>query len=162
MAVPSEQMNGDGMGASVQGEDEILKSLSGLATFTRAERTAIVEAGAPLVEKHLHDTMDHTGKNGGPVWHEHKYPSDGKLFGKDIGHLMDNITHKPGQFKDGSTLIGFPKEVEPLAKWTNWGTYRQPGYNYFERSWNSMDTDRIFAEQGKVAKRLVEQKARKK
>lgn len=155
MATPTNQAGGDRQYVSVSGEDEIMRKLDSLVNLSHAERTAIVEAGVPAVEKHLKETMAETGKNGGPIWREHTYPSQDTLFGHEVGHLMDSITHKPGKLRNGGTYVGFPGYMYPIAQWTNWGTFRQPGYLYMEKAWNTLETDQVFNPQRQVANKII-------
>ena len=56
-----------------------------------------------------------------------------QLFGKDIKHLREGITHKPNQYIDGSTQLGFKRGYYPIAIGTDRGTINQPPLYWFER-----------------------------
>lgn len=143
------EADGRGNSVSVEGEDELLKQLNKMVSMTKAERVSIIEAGAPIVESHL--------KNEIPK-RVHLYPSQDKLYGHPIGHLTDSVTHKPGQYMDGGTDIGFNSTMAPIARWVNWGTYRQNPQFFMEHSFNSLDKDAVFDAQRKQTIKVLKEK----
>ena len=143
------EADGRGNSVSVEGEDEILEQLDSLIHMTTAERTSIVEAGVPLVEEHLKKEI--------PV-RVHVYPSQDTLYGYSIGQLKDSITHKPGQYMDGGTDVGFNSTMAPIARWVNWGTYRQNPQFFMEHSFNSLDKSAVFDAQRQRAIKVLREK----
>lgn len=136
---------------AVSGEDQLLKSLDNI-TLSREEKSSIIEHGIGVLEEHLYnavpyDKNDKTADNG------NRY-----LYGKNIKHLRNGITHKPNQYPDGSTDLGFSSKYYPLAVWTDWGTYRQPAQFWFEDAFNSIPKEQFF---GKEYEKLLEIKKRK-
>jgi len=138
-----------GLGSiEVTGEDKLLRQLDKFK-LSRKERSAIVEAAIPIAEKHLYDSTPYD---------EFEDVHNKKLYGKSIGHLRDHITHKPNQFIDGGTELGFEQKAYPIAVWTDWGTYRQPAQFWFEKSVETMPYDQIFAAQTETAKAILKAK----
>jgi len=133
---------------SVQGEDEILNQLKNLV-LTRKELSEIIESVVPDIEEHLYEYTPYD---------EDADIEKKKLYGKPIGHLRDYITHKPNQYPDGGTDIGFTSKAAPIARWTNWGTYRQKPQFWFEKSFDTLDFDAIFKKEGETAKRIIAEK----
>lgn len=133
---------------SVSGEDELLKKLDNFR-LTRKEKSAIVESAMPIVEKHLYDNTPYL---------KDEDVQNKRLYGKQIGHLRDHITYKPNQFPNGSTEIGFQQKAYPIAYWTDWGTYRQPGQFWFEHMADTMPYEQIFTAQTQTASKIISMK----
>ena len=139
----------NGLGSiEVTGEDELLKKLNSFK-LSRKERSAIIESAVPIIEKHLYDNTPYD---------EFEDVTNKKLYGESIGHLRDYITHKPNQFIDGATEVGFERKAYPIAVWTDWGTYRQPAQFWFENATKTMPYDQIFAVQTQTAKAILDAK----
>lgn len=141
--------NGDHV--AVKGLEEVFKQLDATTQLTREERTEIVEAGVPLVESHLkHAVHEH--------WRKHIYPSQDFLYGQPIGHIEDGIVHKPGQYVDGGTSVGFDYKNAPIARWVNWGTFRQKPSFFMEDAFTSLDKSAVFSAQAAMTKQVLQQK----
>lgn len=135
----------------VQGEAGLFKDLDSLI-LTGDERSRIIESAVPMVEEHL---KQHT------PYLEGEDVMSKTLYGKKIGHIRDNITHKPHEWPDGGTSIGWPKRYAPIARWVNWGTYRQAPQFFFETAFSSMDWNLVFNTMRKEADKVIAEKRAK-
>lgn len=131
-----------------EGTDSMLNLVNKVG-FDRAERSLIVEAGAEIVEKHLYDHTPYLDNE--DVTHK-------ELYGYSVGHIRDGITHKPNQFFNGATEVGFNRKVYPIVAWTDWGTYRQPAQFWFEKAAASLPYGEVYAAQRTVAMALLKKK----
>lgn len=96
---------------------------------TRKEKSQVTEAmvvplAKGLIDATPYDANDKGFKNGS---------STKQLFGKSVRHLREGVTHKPNQYVDGSTQLGFKRGYYPVAIWTDRGTINQPAQYWFER-----------------------------
>lgn len=143
------QIHGGGTASvEVHGEDEFLKHLNDLI-YSRKELSEIVESAVPMVEEHLRENTPYD---------EDEDVTNKKLYGVSIGHIRDGITHKPNQYPDGGTDIGFTYQTAPIARWTNWGTYRQKPQFWFEKAFDTLPFDEIFAKESETAKMIAKRK----
>lgn len=112
------------MDDDIEGLEDTLASLDTIK-FTRKEKSEVVEAGAKIAQEQLEKAtkakmnpeltkivMDFKKSHGGRYEYQ--------------GHLYEGVTHKPNEFIDGSTNIGFQKGYVTVAHWLNNGTYQQP------------------------------------
>lgn len=133
--------------ATVSGESELLSSLSNFA-LTPDERSQIIEAGMPLAENYLKSRTPKEAKD-----------VEGKtLYGKEIGHLFEGVTHKKKQNLDGTTSLGFSSRYYPIAIWTDWGTYRQKPQFWFEKAFTEFPKEEFFEKQVGEAKNVMRKK----
>lgn len=131
------------------GESEWEASLDALL-LTRKEKSQIIESVMPELTRQLKEATPYL---------EGENVTSKTLFGKNIGHLRDGVTHKPNQYPDGSTDLGFRSDVYPIAMWTDWGTYRQAPQYWFERKFlANINEDEIFAKQHAVANAILDAK----
>lgn len=133
------------------GANQFLKNMNKLVSQNRQDRSKIVEAGAPQMEKQLRlDTP----------YHEHHYPSNDKLRGKPRNplHLKDSVTHKPNQYVDGSTDVGFSKQASVIAYWRDLGTYKHEGEHFIENAVQDLDKGKFFDSEANVYRKLLRKK----
>lgn len=112
----------------------------GKLMFTRKEKAQMTEKMVKPMQEALYDATPYDAndpgfKNGS---------STKKLFGKNVKHLREGITHHPNQFADGSTQLGFKRGYYPVAFWTDRGTINQPGTGWFERFSAHVPADEAF------------------
>lgn len=117
------------MEENVTGVEDVLQQLSNME-MDGLKKSKIIEAGARVVEKELKVAAKEAGYNS-------KLPnmliySDGRKY-VIKGHFSDYVTHKPHQYADGSTDIGFSRQGVAVAHWVNNGTYRQNGQHFMEK-----------------------------
>ena len=137
-----------GNSLSVKGEDNLFAKFDKLIPKTRKERSEIVEAGVPAVQKNLQNSTPE---------HEHKYRSNNYLRGKlrNPLHLKEAVTHLPNQYIDGSTDVGFSSQAAPIARWVDQGTYRQEPQFFIEHSFEELDKNEVFDPEIEVYKQIL-------
>lgn len=97
--------------------------------LNRAEKSQVVEAMVKPMAESLYNATPYDPYDSG-----FKDGSGTKqLFKKRVRHLREGITHKPNQFTDGSTNLGFKQGYYPVVMWTDHGTIYQPGNGWFLR-----------------------------
>ena len=131
----------------IEGVSDFLKNLRNQVILTRDEAADIIEPGIKVLEQKL--------KNNTP------YDENGKtqyIYGKEFHHLKDGITHKKGQFADGSTDVGFDSASWPVANWVDHGTYRQHGQFFVEKTFDDLNSDELFDPIAKAAKKYLNKK----
>lgn len=142
----------------IEGMNALFKNIDRVK-MTRKEKSKVVEAGAKIVEDNLKKDTKEAKRN----------PATGKLimdFKKSKGGryeyqgvLEDGVTHKPNEFIDGSTNIGFKNGYVTIAHWFNDGTYRQPGTHFLDKSFaKSEESSAITAAQQAKAIEIINKK----
>lgn len=127
----------------IEGLQQMMNNLDKLK-FSRKEKSKIVEAGAKIVESDLKKStiQAKTHPATGEIIMDFKKSKGG--YYKYAAKLEDGITHKPNQYIDGSTDIGFQKGFVTVAHWFNDGTYRQPGTYFMNKSFHdSIETGEV-------------------
>ncbi|QHJ84111.1 MAG: hypothetical protein [Caudoviricetes sp.] len=110
------------------------------ALFTRKEKSQIVEEMVKPIEEGLYNATPYDPDDPGFK----RGSSTKKLFGKNVKHLREGITHQPNQFVDGSTQLGFKQGYYPVAFWTDRGTINQKGTFWFETYANNLPAQEAF------------------
>lgn len=116
------------MEENVTGVEDVLQQLSNMEMDGR-KKSKIIEAGARVVEKELKVAAKEAGYNSNLP--NMLIYSDGRKY-VIKGHFSDYVTHKPHQYADGSTDVGFSRQGVAVAHWVNNGTYRQNGQHFME------------------------------
>ena len=127
------------MDDDIEGLEDTLAALD-MIKFTRKEKSAVVEAGAKIAQEQLEKAteakmnpeltkivMDFKKSHGGRYEYQ--------------GHLYEGVTHKPNEFIDGSTNIGFQKGYVTVAHWLNKGTYQQPATFFLNQAFDAMENN---------------------
>lgn len=108
---------------------------------TRKEKSQVTEAMVIPIYKGLYDATPYDAYDKG-----FKNGSTTKqLFGKSVRHLREGITHKPNQYIDGSTQLGFKRGYYPVAIWTDRGTINQKPQYWFEQYVANLPAEEAFS-----------------
>lgn len=131
----------------IEGVSDLLKNLQSQVILTRDEAADIIEPGIKVLERKLKDNTPYD-KNGRTQY----------IYGKEFHHLDEGITHKKGQFADGSTDVGFDAASWQVANWVDHGTYRQHGQFFVEKTFSDLNSDELFNPIAKAAKQYLNKK----
>lgn len=151
MSVDLDQTDQYGNRTSVKGGDQFMEDLTNLMKMPRKDRSTIIEAGAPVAERKFTEAAPFR-------FHAHK--SQDYLGGKKRRplHIKEGVTHKPNQYMDGSTDIGFNSSTAPIARWVNDGTRFQPPQFFFDHAINNLDTNELFGLENQEFEKLIQWK----
>lgn len=141
----------------VEGFEGMLEAIDAFA-FNREERSMVVEAGAKLAAKALEEkTREKENPELDKIVMDFK-KSKGGYYVYD-GHLYEGVTHKPNQYLDGGTDLGFQKGYVTVAHWLNDGTYRQPATYFLDRAFKEIqDDERIMNAQKSMVEKIIDAK----
>lgn len=117
---------------NIDGLDEMIANLESIP-LSRKEKSIVVEAGAQVVQHDLTKaTKDKMNPELNKIVMDFKKSHGGRY--EYEGHLYQGLTHKPNEFMDGSTNVGFQKGYVTVAHWLDGGTYRQPATYFFTKA----------------------------
>lgn len=153
-----ELTDGNGNALHVQGTNDMLKHLADVVPETRDEKSKVVEPGAKFAQ-------DQLWRNAPYIDHPSNIPSRQYLGDKlrNPQHLKDarSVTHKPNQYIDGSTDVGFTAQAAPIARWVDLGTYRQNPQPFIDHTFQGMDYDTLFGLEAQAYQKLIDEKGNK-
>lgn len=137
----------DNDNSHIEGVDDLLKNLRNQVVLTRNEAADIIEPGIKKVEQALRDNTPYDENS------KTQY-----IYGDVYNHMRDGITHKKGQFADGSSDVGFDKTTWKVANWVDHGTYRQQGQFFVEKTYDELNTGAIFSAMADKAQQTLDKK----